>query len=350
MTDSKVRVVHYLNQFFAGIGGEEQAGHPVEVRPGAAGPGRALQARLAGQGDIVATLIGGDSYVNEQREAAEAALRAALTEWRPDVLVAGPAFNAGRYGLACSLVCRIAHDLGVPAVTGMYPENPGLTGERLHMVAVPTSDRPLDMQVALAAMARLALKLGRDEALGPAAAEGYLPRGLRVFSQREAPGYQRALDMLVAKLNGQPFQTEVPIQVPERVAPAAPIADLRSAQIALVSTGGLIPKGNPERQLNGNPHRYYRYSVVDRSTLMPHDWEAFHGGYFNGTASENPNYICPLRHLRHLEAEGVIGGVFPDIFTMPGVATPVDKSMAFGDQLGTELREGGADGCFLVAT
>ena len=35
MSDSKVRVVHYLNQFFAGIGGEEQAGHPVEARPGA---------------------------------------------------------------------------------------------------------------------------------------------------------------------------------------------------------------------------------------------------------------------------------------------------------------------------
>ena len=350
MSDSKVRVVHYLNQFFAGIGGEEQAGHPVEARAGAAGPGRAMQAQLAGQGDIVATLIGGDSYVNEEGKAAEAALRAALTEWQPDVLVAGPAFNAGRYGLACSLVCRIAHDLDIPAVTGMYPENPALAGERLHMVAVPTSDRPLDMQAALAAMARLALKLGRGEDLGPAEEEGYLPRGLRVFSQREAPGYQRALDMLVAKLNGRPFRTEVPIQVPERVDPAAPIADLPSAQIALVSLGGLIPKGNPERQLNGNPHRYYRYSVEGKSRLTPQDWEAFHGGYFNGTASENPNYICPLRHLRHLEAEGIIGGVFPDIFTMPGVATPVDKSKAFGDQLGTELREGGADACFLVAT
>ena len=185
MADNKVRVVHYLNQFFAGVGGEEQAGHPVEMRPGAAGPGRALQAQLADQGDIVATLIGGDSYVNEEGKAAEAALRAALTDLQPDVLVAGPAFNAGRYGLACSLVCRIAHELGIPAVTGMYLENPGLAGERLHMVAVPTSDRPLDMQAALAAMARLALKLGRGEDLGPAAAEGYLPRGLRVFSQRE---------------------------------------------------------------------------------------------------------------------------------------------------------------------
>jgi len=350
MTGSKIRVVHYLNQFFAGIGGEDQAGHPVEVRPGTAGPGRALQARFDGQGEVVASLIGGDNHVNEKPDAARAAIRAALAKWEPDVLVAGPAFNAGRYGLGCNLACRVAHDLGVPAVTGMYPENPGAAGERLHMVAVPTSDRPLDMQTALAAMARLALKLGRDEALGPAEAEGYMPRGLRVMGKRETPGYKRALDMLVAKLNGQPFQTEVPIQAPERVDPAPPIADLRSANIALVSLGGLIPKGNPERQLNGNPHRYYRYSVADMSELTPRNWEAFHGGYFNETASENPNYICPLRHLRHFEAEGVVGEVYPDIFTMPGVATPVDKSKAFGDQLGRELREGGADGCFLVAT
>ena len=35
-----MKVVHYLNQFFAGIGGEEQADSPPEVRPGALGPGR----------------------------------------------------------------------------------------------------------------------------------------------------------------------------------------------------------------------------------------------------------------------------------------------------------------------
>ena len=35
-----MRVVHYLNQFFGGIGGEEKAGVPLEARPGAVGPGR----------------------------------------------------------------------------------------------------------------------------------------------------------------------------------------------------------------------------------------------------------------------------------------------------------------------
>ena len=33
------RVVHYLNQFFGGMGGEERADTPVTVKEGAVGPG-----------------------------------------------------------------------------------------------------------------------------------------------------------------------------------------------------------------------------------------------------------------------------------------------------------------------
>ena len=37
-----LHVVHYINQFFVGIGGEEVNDMPVEVKEGAVGPGRAL--------------------------------------------------------------------------------------------------------------------------------------------------------------------------------------------------------------------------------------------------------------------------------------------------------------------
>ena len=43
-----------------------------------------------------------------------------------DLFIAGPAFNAGRYGVACGTVCdMIKEELGIPVVTGMYVENPG---------------------------------------------------------------------------------------------------------------------------------------------------------------------------------------------------------------------------------
>jgi len=41
-----LRVVHYVNQFFGGIGGEDQAHVGVTVKAGAVGPGRLLEAAL----------------------------------------------------------------------------------------------------------------------------------------------------------------------------------------------------------------------------------------------------------------------------------------------------------------
>ena len=39
---SKLRIVHYINQFFANIGGEEKADYQPELREGIVGPGMAL--------------------------------------------------------------------------------------------------------------------------------------------------------------------------------------------------------------------------------------------------------------------------------------------------------------------
>src|SRR6266851_9235629 len=124
------RVVHYLNQFFGGIGGEDKADSPIEVRLGSVGPGRGLEPQWAGAAHIVATIVGGDNFVATRSAEAEPAIRAALREHQPDVLVAGPAFNAGRYGLACGVACGVASALAIPNVTAMAPENPALALHR----------------------------------------------------------------------------------------------------------------------------------------------------------------------------------------------------------------------------
>ena len=59
-----VRAVHYLNQFFAGLGGEEAAEHAADALEGAVGPGRGLAAELDGV-EIVATIACGDDYFAE---------------------------------------------------------------------------------------------------------------------------------------------------------------------------------------------------------------------------------------------------------------------------------------------
>ena len=45
-TMEKIRVVHYINQFFANIGGEEMADIKPIIKEGAIGPGIALQNNL----------------------------------------------------------------------------------------------------------------------------------------------------------------------------------------------------------------------------------------------------------------------------------------------------------------
>ncbi|RMF85312.1 MAG: glycine/betaine/sarcosine/D-proline family reductase selenoprotein B, partial [Nitrospinota bacterium] len=178
MTDN-IRVMHYLNQFFGGVGGEEKANLPVQVRRGAVGPGQLLQQTLGDQGTLVATLIAGDNFFVEEEEAAAQAVGEALQAYQPHVLVAGPAFASGRYGLACARICKQAQEQGIPAVTAMTPDNPGLITFRRHIIAIPTGTSPVEMRSLMNRMSRLALKLGRGEALGPAHQEGYLPRGIR---------------------------------------------------------------------------------------------------------------------------------------------------------------------------
>lgn len=344
-----VRVAHYINQFFAGIGGEEQANIGLTVRGEAVGPGRAIEQAMGPEGKIVATLVCGDNAFSERTPQLRAEVSARLSEIRPDVVVSGPAFGSGRYGLACAEVCRVAKSLGIPAVTAMHAENPGAL-QRGDLIIVPAGESAASMAPAAAKLAQLALRLGRQEAIGSSEAEGILPRGVRIVFDRKRPGYQRALEMLLAKLNGTPFVSEVPYRAPERVPPAPPLRDLSQARIGLVTTGGLVRKGNPEKQVAANATRFHRHSVAELESLSPADWEAYHAGYFNHIVNSNPNYILPLSFLRDLERQKRIGAVYEHVFALPGVSTPVHIAAQLGKSIADELKSGGVDGALLVAT
>jgi glycine reductase len=349
MTQQPLRVLHYVNQFFGGIGGEEHAGRPPELREGSVGPGRLLTGLLDG-GQVAATLICGDNFFQEQPEQAAAALREAIAAVRPDVVLAGPAFQAGRYGIACGEVCRLSQAEGLPAVTGMHAENPAVPIYSQQVYIVGTGPTPTVMPEALRLMVRLAGKLAAGQELGPAAEEGYLPRGVRKQGERDRPGAVRAVDMLVAKLRGQPFISEIPYQPVDRVSPARPLGALSDATIALLTTGGLVRRGNPDRMPSGNARSFLRIDVSGMPELRAEDFEAYHSGYFNGVASGDPNYILPLRSVRQLEGEGKIGRVHPTIYGLPGVGTPVAAARRLGEQIAQELRQADVGGALLVAT
>ena len=93
------RIVHYLNQFYGQIGGEGVC------RPGTNPAGRhcGTRHRAAGcsgeKAEIVATIICGDNYFADHQEDALETILTMTEGLEPDMFIAGPGFNAGRYGL-----------------------------------------------------------------------------------------------------------------------------------------------------------------------------------------------------------------------------------------------------------
>jgi glycine/betaine/sarcosine/D-proline reductase family selenoprotein B len=344
-----LRVGHYLNQFFAGVGGEEHANLPPERRDGMVGPGRALQALLGADGRIVSTLVCGDNFFNERADEAHGAVRAWLRDVGLDVVVAGPAFAAGRYGSACAQVCRLADAAGLPAVTAMHPENPGLLVYRRAYV-VPTGSSAVDMGRALAAMVPLVRKLGARLPLGPAARDGYLPRGIRRPGLREAPGAERAVAMLVDRLAGRPFRTEIPVDAYDAVPPAPPIPDLRRATIALVTSGAIVPRGNPDRLRRCSDTKWARYSLAGLEALTPDAFECVHGGFYNQMACDNPNLVLPLDAVRALEREGAFGRLLDFYCATTGNDQRLLDCRRNGAEIAAALVTERADGVLLVCT
>ncbi len=63
------KAILYINQFFAGIGGEDKADHEPEIREGLVGPAMALNAALNGA-EVTHTIICGDNFMGSNEDEA----------------------------------------------------------------------------------------------------------------------------------------------------------------------------------------------------------------------------------------------------------------------------------------
>ena len=347
---STARVVHYLNQFFAGIGAEARALQKPVAFQGPVGPGRPLQEALGGEAEIVLSVACGDDFFAERTEEAVETLLGFIRDAQPDLLIAGPAFNAGRYGYACGVLCqRVNRTLTLPAVTGMAHENPGLEYRRDAYI-IRTSDNARGMGEAIERMSRLSLKLLRGEALGSPKEEGYFPRGIRknVFVERK--GTDRAVSMLLAKLRGEPFETELVMPRFDKIPAAPPVRDLASATVALVTTGGLVPKGNPDRLESTMATRFGRYPIAGIGDLTSEAYEGNHGGYSTAYVNEDPDRLVPLDALRELEREGKVGRIHDHFYTLAGCSTYYEAGARMGSEIARELKASKVDAALVTAT
>lgn len=344
------RVVHYINQFFAQIGGEEMAHIAPELREGAVGPGTAFDAAWKGEATIVNTIVCGDSHFAEHEKESKAQILAWVKEINPDLFIAGPAFNAGRYGYACAnIALAVKEELGIPVLTGMYEENPG-ADLKDKVLIVATTNNAAGMRKAAPTMAKLAMKLMKGEKLGASCEDGYMNNGIRVNFFEKERGSRRAVKMLLNKLADKPFTTEYPMPSFDRVAPNPAVKDLSKAVIALCTSGGIVPKGNPDHIESSSASHYGEYNIAGVQDLTSETYETAHGGYDPVYANEDPDRVLPVDVMREFEREGKIGKLHDYFYTTVGNGTAVASAKKFAAEYAQKLKQAGVNAVIMTST
>jgi glycine reductase len=340
------RIVHYLNQFFVGAGGEDAAASPPSSQPGAVGPGRRLAQLLGDEHEIVATVSCGDDDAAGRPDAITEIV-ALIRQAEPDLVVAGPAFTSGRYGLACARVVAAAKAAGLNAMAAMHPDNPGID-EAGGAPVIASGEAARLMGAALDTLSAAVLKVLAGEVLTNAdGLVGLAPRQPRMADRTAA---ERAVDLALARLAGDRDATEVPLPRFDKVTPAPPVKDLADATLAILTEGALVPDDNPGALESARATKWLRYSLEGRDELKSGEWRSVHGGFSTVWANADPHRILPLDAARQLEKEGAIGRLHAEYLVTAGNGTSVANARRFGVEWAADLRHSGARAAILTAT
>ena len=351
------KVIYYVNQFFGGLGGEDTADVAPEIREGVVGPAMAAAKQLE-DAEITHTIICGDNFMGSNTEEAIASILAMLEDKEFDLLIAGPAFQAGRYGIACGNVCKaVGEKFGVPTCTSMHAENPGVEMFKKDTYILDGANAAAKMRKDLKNLCKFANKLLSGEELKGAVAEGYFPRGKRaelfLEDKYENTAAYRGVQMLIKKIKGEPYQTECVVPVKDLVDPAPPIADLAHATIAFVTSGGIVPVGNPDHIQSASATRWGRYDISGMDYLPNREANGYmtiHAGYDPAAADADPNRIVPLDALRQHEKEGKFGRLHNYFYSTVGTGTTESEAARMAGEMIPYLQEDGVDGIVFVST
>lgn len=346
------KAVLYINQFFAGIGGEEHADYEPEIREGLVGPAMALNDSLK-NAEITHTVICGDNFMGSNTEEAVKRIAEMLKGIEFDIFFAGPAFQAGRYGVACGTIGKyVKENFGVEVITSMNEENPGVEMFKKDMYIFRGGKSAAAMKKDAAKMADLGDKILAGGTMFMADKEGFFPRGIRhqVWLEDKTPAADRAIAMLLKKLNKEEFISEMPIPKSDRVAIAPPVKDLAKARIALVTSGGIVPVENPDKIQSASATRWGRYDISKMDRLEGGVFKTIHAGYDPAAADADPNVCVPVDVMRDYEKQGVIGKLDDYFYTTVGTGTTEAEAKRMAGEMVPLLKKDGVDAIVLTST
>ena len=345
------KAILYVNQFFAGIGGEDTADLEPVIKEEKIGPALSLQKYL--DAEITHTLYCGDNFMGSNTEEAIERMIEMLKPLEFDVFLAGPAFQAGRYGVACGNICKaVKAEFGVSVVTSMNEENPGVEMFKKDMIITKGGKSAAKMKKDTEAMAKVANAYLEGKRPGPADEFNFFERGIRdqIWLETPVTAARRGVEMLIKKLNNEEYQTELPIPQKDVVPIAAPIKNLKEARIAIVNTGGIVPVDNPDRIQSASATRWGRYDGSGMDRLESGVFKTIHAGFDPAAADADPNVIVPWDVMKEMEKEGVYGSLHPYFYTTVGTGTTQAEASRMGIEIYEKLKEDNVDGVLLIST
>src|SRR3990172_9547009 len=230
-----------------------------------------------------------------------------------------------------------------------YKKKTGVDQYRKTAFIVECADLVTGMEDAVQKMVRLGKKVLQGEKIVFPKAEGCFEQGLRKNYFHAEPAYRRAIALLLQKIGGDSFETEYPIPFFDRVDPQAAIGDLKGLTIALVTSGGIVPTGNPDHIESSNASKYGRYSLEGLEKLETKTHQSAHGGYDNTYANHDPNRVLPIDMMRELEKE--LGFKQHEwYYATVGNGTSVDSAQKFAKEIAVELIRDGVQAVILTST
>jgi glycine reductase len=347
----KIKVVYYINQFFGQEGGEESASIGIKVHEGAFGLAQSFADAYGEDCEVLATIVCGDNYIAEKLEEVTAEIVEIIAGYDPDLFVAGPAYGAGRYGVACGSLCdSVTQKLGIHVITAMNEINPGVQLYRKDIYILETGTNARTMHKDIVRMAGFAKKLINKEQLAAPDVEGYFARGYKKNIRAEKQPAERAVDMLLDKFYGRDFKSEIPLPVTENIKKPAAIPDLSKITIALATDGGLYPAGNPDNMPTANADHFCAYDIFGIDSLKQGDWVIRHNGYDNTYSNADPNRLVPVDSMRSLEKEGFIGKLYDKFMATTGLIATVENATKTGKQMVQYVKDHNIDAVVLTST
>lgn len=348
MNKKKWRVLCFVNQFFGQIGGEEMASVGFSVKEGTVGPTTLLNSLLGEDAEVVATIICGDNYFVNNIDSALKEGLALVEKFNPDIFFAGPTFNAGRYGISAgNMASFVAKKFNIPTITAMYEENPAVELFRKDTYIIKTSIHASSMKPTLEKMVDLGLRFLKKENVLGANAEGYIKGDIILNERQKKNSAERAIDMVLKKIKGEHFVSEILPPVFDVVVPALPLENIDKAKIALITDGGLIPEKNPDKL---KPNGSLNWGAYNFESLVENKHYVIHSGYDGTWVLENPYRLLPYDILLDFVKEKKIGSLNSNVYVACGNCASISASKNKGEEIAQKLLEEGVHAAILTST